>query len=140
MVVADITLQTGGGLRLFDVAIPNPAANSALARQSDTIVLAAARDAEVEKRAHCRAALAHKGLADTAFISFVMEATGRLGGAAETFLDQVITFPDIQTEDAIGTVRFSVARLQTLIAKGNAIAIGAFSRGASIIFLRLKLG
>ena len=132
-VVADIALQTGGGLRLFDVAIPNPAANSALARQSDTTVLAAARVAEVEKRAHYRAALAHRGLADTAFIPFVVEATGRLGSAAETFLDQVITYPDLQAEDAIGTVRFSIARLQTLIARGNAIAIGAFSRGARVV-------
>ena len=58
-VVTDIALQTGGGLRLFDVAIPNPAANSTLVHQSDTTVLAAARVAEVEKRAHYRAALAH---------------------------------------------------------------------------------
>ena len=38
-VVAGIALQTGAGLRLFYVAIPNPAANSALARQSDTTSL-----------------------------------------------------------------------------------------------------
>ena len=64
---------------------------TALARRSDTNSLAAARVAEVEKRAHYRAALAHRGLADTTFIPFVVEATGRLRSAAETFLDQVIT-------------------------------------------------
>ena len=61
-------------------------------RQSDTTALAAARVAEVEKRAHNRAALAHRGLADTAYISFVVEATGRLGSVAEAFLDQVMAY------------------------------------------------
>ena len=132
-VVADIALQTGAGVRYFDVAIPNPSAGTALARQSDTSTLAAARVAEGEKRAHYRAALAHRGLAPSAFIPFVVEATGRLGEAATTFVEQVVTYPDIQATDAAGTVRFGMARLQTLIARGNAIAIKAFARGARAI-------
>ena len=86
-----------------------------------------------EKRAHYRAALAHRGLAPSAFIPFVVEATGRLGEAATTFVEQVVTYPDIQATDAAGTVRFGMARLQTLIARGNAIAIKAFARGARAI-------
>ena len=132
-VVADIALQSGAGVRYFDVAIPNPSAGTALARQSDTSTLAAARVAEGEKRAHYRAALVHRGLAPSAFIPFVVEATGRLGEAATTFVEQAVTYPDIQATDAAGTVRFGMARLQTLIARGNGIAIKAFARGARAI-------
>ena len=46
----------------------------------------------MEKRALYRAALVHRGLGDTAFLSFVVEATGRLGNAAGAFLDQVLTY------------------------------------------------
>ena len=63
----------------------------------------------------------------------MVEATGRLGEAATTFVEQVVTYPDIQATDAAGTVRFGMARLQTLIARGNAIAIKAFARGARAI-------
>ena len=77
----------------------------------------------MEKLAHDRAALVHRvWRTPPLFLSW--ERGRGLPGSG----------PDLPSvEDAIGTVRFSEARLQTLIARGNAIAIGAFSRGARVI-------
>ena len=106
-VTTEVHLETPGSATVVaDIALQT------FSQPCDMTSLAAARVDEVEKRARYRAVLTLRGQADTAFIPFMVEATGWLGSAA---------------------VRFSAARLQTLIATSNAIATGAFSRGIRVV-------
>jgi hypothetical protein len=82
---ADVLWHHGGETTILDVAIVEPAAPTYRNMGSVCLPEVASGDREDFKRRHFQ----EVGLADAVFVPFVIEATGRLGGAARRWIDHL---------------------------------------------------
>ncbi len=133
----DLSLATEAGVIHLDVSIVNPAADRHLAAQSATSPLAAAGVGETVKRVQYRHTLDTLGLREDVLVPFVVEATGRLGPAAQAFLDRLDALPGRRGQvDMASTVRFMVRSIVTCVLRGNALSM-ARSRNQSRVLMAL---
>jgi len=109
---ADIFLRNGAEVTVIDVAIVDPASPSYLAKESDTKSDVATGQREADKRARWRAI---GEVAGAAFVPFVVEATGRLGPAANKFFNEKLI-----SRDGPYTARMFMQKMNFAIARWNA--------------------
>ena len=130
----DITLTTGAGVVHLDVSIVNPASDSYRHLHCDTTPLAVATHWEQRKAARYRDTLTSLGLDDTALVPFVVEATGRLGVAATSFLDSLALRPGIRAEvNMAATLRATTTEIQHRILIGNSVSTSRARAEARVI-------
>jgi hypothetical protein len=128
--VPDITLTVGPTTRLIDVCIVNPTAeryqnNSSAETLPDGH---AAAKAEHRKRVAYASSLAARQLAPDTLVPFAIEATGRLGTAAESFLASLsLLDPTGAREGFAEILDFHKARLRVITLRGNARAFSAYA-------------
>ena len=133
----DISLATPAGVIHIDVSIVNPTAERHLAAHSDTTPLAAATVAEADKRRQYRHTLETLGLREDALVPFVVEATGRLGTAAQEFLSRLSTLPGRRPSPEVEpTLKFMLMSIAVSIARGNAFSM-ARSRDHTRVLMRI---
>lgn len=124
----DIEVQVGGRLLYVDVMVVNPAANKYLRMGSSKEVLVAAKAGEQRKRERYEATLRAMNVdPQTAFVPFVLEATGRLGPAAAAFLAAMEgDARGFHGRDAVNVkseTRFFRRKLQHVLAQGNSFCV-----------------
>jgi hypothetical protein len=120
----DIILSIGARTIIIDVAVANPTCRQYLAHSSDTVPYAAADALEERKRRSYIGTLASLQLHPDALVPFVLEATGRLGKAATTFVEQLETAVEVRAEvSARATIKFMLANMRCSLHRGNAICI-----------------
>ena len=90
----------------------DPASPSYLAKESDTKSDVAAGQREADKRARCRAI---GEVAGATVVPFVVEATGRLGPAANKFFNEKLI-----SRDGPYTARMFMQKMNFAIARWNA--------------------
>jgi hypothetical protein len=79
---------------------------------------------EEHKRREYAGTLASLQLQPDAMIPFVLEATGRLGKSASTFLEQLETSVEVRAEvSARSTIKFMLAHIRCCLHRGNAICV-----------------
>lgn len=118
--VPDITLELGTRTTLIDVAVVNPAADRYSRDTAPLTECRAAGLAEHRKRLSYASSLATRGLAPESLVPFVIEATGRFGTAAQSFLDALPTMvPADRAAAAQEVISFYSARLRIITHKGN---------------------
>ncbi len=120
----DIILSIGARTIIIDVAVANPTCRQYLTHSSDTVPYAAADALEERKRRSYIGTLASLQLHPDALVPFVLEATGRLGKAATTFVEQLETAVEVRAEvSARATIKFMLANMRCSLHRGNAICI-----------------
>lgn len=120
----DIILTIGARTFIIDVAVANPTCRRYLNKSSDLTALAAADTMEEHKRREYAGTLASLQLQPDAMIPFVLEATGRLGKSASTFLEQLETSVEVRAEvSARSTIKFMLAHIRCCLHRGNAICV-----------------
>ena len=79
---------------------------------------------EEHKRREYAGTLASLQLQPDAMIPFVLEATGRLGKSASTFLEQLERSVEVRAEvSARSTIKFMLAHIRCCLHRGNAICV-----------------
>ena len=124
----DILLQLPGGGQqlLIDVCIVNPACGTYVLHRSAEEAGSAARHREQIKRRRYQDTLAALNLPPECFVPFVLEATGRWGPAAETFLKNLpLMGLDPNVTEAESITAFCSRRIQGIIGIGNAKCMAA---------------
>ena len=130
----DIVLTVQGQVTLIDVAVATPCSAQYLSRQSDRVALAAATVFEAKKRRAYVATLQALQLQQDALVPFVLEATGRLGQAATSFLERVEADPHVRQEvDGKASIKFLIALLRCSLHRGNAMAVEFHRRQSRLI-------
>ena len=109
----DIRVTVGASVKYLDVNIINPAAQEYMPQASIDGGTASIK-AEANKRARYSAVLAEHGIAESALVPFVIEATGRLGPSALRFLDDLRTAATLSSPDRNpdATIDFYVNRIK----------------------------
>jgi hypothetical protein len=117
----DICATVGTTHRYLDVTIINPAAQEYLPG-SAAEGGAASVIAEANKRSRYLATLAAHGIGEAAFTPFVIETTGRLGGAAKAFLDDLRTAAALASPERNreATINYYIDRIKLLVLEANA--------------------
>jgi hypothetical protein len=123
---ADIRLQLGlHGVRYIDVTVVSPCSATAIRNDSCTVPSAAATHQEHVKRTKYAQALTQADIPQEHFIAFAMEASGRYGKEAFTFLEDLTTLGHLKMEDqaAAASIQYYKRLLRSTIMIGNQIAI-----------------
>ena len=130
----DIVLTVQGRVTLIDVAVATPCSAQYVRRQSDRVALVAASMFEDKKRRTYEATIQTLQLQQDALVPFVLEATGRLGQAATSFLERVQADPHIRQEvDGKASIKFLIALLRCSLLRGNAMAVDFHRRQSRLI-------
>ena len=86
--IADLTFTAATQLTFLDVAVTNPSTLSAPSRNGMPVIGSAAAHKETEKNGKYKSSYGEEILRH--LIPFVVESTGRLGTAAETFIESMV--------------------------------------------------
>lgn len=122
--VPDITLTIGNNIKVIDTCIVNPTADRYNAPGADPPPTGhAAAMAEHRKRLAYAPSLAARNLAPETLVPFAVEATGRLGDAATSFLAALPEMHPTGPPDSFADcVAFHLARIRVIVLRGNARA------------------
>lgn len=122
----------GGRVLLFDISIANPACSKMVKKFKSHMVAGAAARAHQNLKA-----LKYDGLVNalrldkSSFISFSVEATGRLGPMASDFLKTTLErIANLNADTLASSVRFFKRRMRYLLASFNAQLIASFSKSS----------
>jgi hypothetical protein len=117
----DIQATVGASVKYIDVNIINPASQEYMPQASIGGGTASIK-AEANKRARYSAVLAEHGIAESALVPFVIEATGRFGPSALRFLDDVRTAATLASPDRNkdATIDYYVDRIKFLCMESTA--------------------
>lgn len=133
-VVADIELRVDTRVIWIDVAIPTPSSRTYLRLGSATADLVAAGKKENDKRSRYADVLHALHYNEDSFVPFVVEASGKMGLAAQKFIKMV-------SEDVAnhmgngyeGKLSFFLSRMQATIARYNARMDAAYHVDTAVI-------